>query len=112
MFNWLYGWIVSAAAATIVMPIDTVRRVIILEKKMLVPKYRSPWHCAICLVKQSGLLRLWRGISTGDLSTANGDLVLGTTANIIRSWSAGLMLAGFSMLERLVLTQLNYCGDF
>ena len=111
IFNWLYGWIISAAAATVVMPIDTVRRVIIFEKKMLVSKYRSAWHCTICLVKQSGIPRLWRGISSGDL-VYRSCWILGTTANIIRSWSAGLMLAGFSILERLVLGQLDFCGDF
>ena len=38
-----------------------------------------------------------------------GNYVLGTVANLVRSWSAGLALAGFSTLEDLVLGQVDMC---
>ena len=31
MFSWAYGWLISALVSTILMPIDTVRRVMITQ---------------------------------------------------------------------------------
>ena len=81
LVDWLYGWIISAAVGTLVMPIDTVRRVLMSEtlkteqKRATVysieepvapelitePRYRGFWHCMRCLVKEHGVTRLWRG---------------------------------------------------
>ena len=117
LFNWMYGWAVTAGVATLLMPIDTIRyrvtlcnqiyfvlssmischsfqrRIIVVDRKEVVPKYKGVRHCAVRIVKDQGMLRLWRG----------------TTANIIMLSTRGLMLAGFSVLERLTFSQVEFC---
>lgn len=109
LVDWLYGWIISATVGTLVMPIDTVRRVLMsenikteqrstiysIEPVELVTdhRYRGFLHCMRCLVKEHGVKRLWRG----------------TVANLVRSWSAGLALAGFSLMEDVVLSLVDMC---
>ena len=61
---------------TLVMPIDTVRRILMnenlkterntiysVEPSELIEetKYRGFWHCTKVLVKEHGITRLWRG---------------------------------------------------
>ena len=83
VIDWLYGWLVSAAIATLLMPIDTGRRMLMSDKikfertsvygrgprctitnNVLVhqPVYRGFWHCTRSLVREHGFSRLWKGL--------------------------------------------------
>ena len=70
--DWLYGWLVSAAVATILMPVDTGRRILMSDRikfdsktcnRDLIhePRYRGFWNCMRSLVKEHGFARLWNG---------------------------------------------------
>ena len=82
LIDWMYGWLVSAVIATLLMPIDTGRRMLMSDKikfertsvygrgsrcaitdRVLVhePVYRGFWHCTRSLVRESGYARLWKG---------------------------------------------------
>ena len=72
---------------TLLLPLDTVRRLMIMDQA----QYLNAWHCTLLLVEQKGIGALWRG----------------TAANLIRSWSTGLTLAGFSFLEELIIENMK-----
>ena len=71
--DWLYGWLISAAVATLLMPVDTGRRILMSDRIKLdetqrcsrglihEPRYRGFWNCMRSLVKEHGLARLWNG---------------------------------------------------
>ena len=84
--NWVLGSVIAAAVGTFLMPLDTVRRLMIMdtnsqerpysqevitliflnqrliENHKKQPKYRSAFHCTAVLLEQKGPLELWRGI--------------------------------------------------
>ena len=88
MFSWIYGWLVSAIVATILMPIDTVRRVNIVDTG----EGSGTFESTSKLVQEGGIVRLWRG----------------TISNIARSWAAGMTLAAFDIMEKAVLESSNF----
>lgn len=83
IYNWLIGWAAAALASSIAMPFDTVKRVLMTDTYGPTEQYRNMINCWISLVKEDGFIRLWRG----------------SVSNLIRSWSSGLALAGFTFLE-------------
>ena len=117
IYNWLIGWAAAALASTIAMPFDTVKRVLMTDTYGSTKRYRNMLHCWASLVEEDGIMRLWRGIyklyQTGPqmqatlisnlkkLSDVRPSLFtfLGSVSNLIRSWSSGLALAGFTFLE-------------
>ena len=81
LVNWLLAWIVSGIAGTILMPLDTIKRVMMNQ-----PEVKSYSQCKRDLVREHGGTRLWRG----------------TCAHLIRTWSSGVALSLFSLFENIV----------
>ena len=57
--NWMIGWAASAIAATIAMPFDTVKRV--MMKASVDKRYKNMIECWSDWVEHDGITRLWRG---------------------------------------------------
>ena len=102
IYNWLIGWAAAALASTIAMPFDTVKRVLMTDTYESTKRYRSMIHCWASLVEEDGFKRLWRGIYKLNRTCSRWNFdhhFSGSVSNLIRSWSSGLALAGFTFLE-------------
>jgi hypothetical protein len=76
-FNWLFGWFVTCVAATIAYPLDTVKRLQMIDP----PKYKTIFKSFKIHYIEFGAANFWRG----------------NISNCIRGWTSGLILAVYDL---------------
>eukprot|EP00966_Prymnesium_polylepis_P167627 3874834-Prymnesium_polylepis.1 len=77
-------------AGFITYPLDTVRRRLTMDAFFEKQQYKGAWHCLVSIVKDEGVLALFKGFG----------------ANVLRTLVGALVLVGYDSLKRSLIPKL------